>query len=183
MRAYAEETNRLNRERRTSGEATRRDLAGTERAIKEIVHAIEQGGFHRALLDRLTELETRQADLSARLSQAPVELPDIHPNIAEVYRRKIERLSEALGHPDDAIEAAGALREIINRIVITPGKITHGKPRDLHITLHGDLDTILDWATGTEKPCRTNRKVKPAASASRVSVSVEGRACPGHPCL
>jgi hypothetical protein len=128
-------------------------------------------------------LEARQADLNVRLSQAPVDLPDIHPNIAEAYRRKIERLSEALGRPDDALEAAGALREVIDRIVITPGKITHGKARDLHITLHRDLGTILDWTARTEKPCSTNRKAKPAASASQMSVSVKGRACPGHPRL
>lgn len=44
MRAYAQETNRLNRERRTSGETTRRALAYTEKAILEIVRVIEQGG-------------------------------------------------------------------------------------------------------------------------------------------
>jgi site-specific DNA recombinase len=40
MRAYAQETNRLNRERRTSGETTRRELADTEKAINEVVRVI-----------------------------------------------------------------------------------------------------------------------------------------------
>jgi len=35
MRAYAEETNRLNRERRATAEATRRELADTAKAIAE----------------------------------------------------------------------------------------------------------------------------------------------------
>jgi len=74
MRAYAQETNRLNRERRTSGETTRRELADTEKAINEIVRVIEQGGYHRALSARLTELEARQDELNARLSEAPADL-------------------------------------------------------------------------------------------------------------
>lgn len=35
MRAYAEETNRLNRERRASGESNRKELAGTEKKIAD----------------------------------------------------------------------------------------------------------------------------------------------------
>jgi site-specific DNA recombinase len=57
MRAYTQETNRLNRERRSSAESIRRELAESARAIAEIVRVIEQGGWHRALSDRLTELE------------------------------------------------------------------------------------------------------------------------------
>ena len=174
MRAYAQETNRLSRERRSSGEATRCELADTDKAIKEIVLVIEQGGFHRALLDRLTELGARQDDLNARLSQVPVDIPDIHPNIGDIYRRRIERLSDALGHPDDAREAAEALREVIDRIVITPGE----KRGAVNVALHGDLGTILDWIARTGK---TGYKAKADASPTRLSVSVKGRACPGDP--
>ena len=176
MRAYAQETNRLNRERRTSGETTRRALADTAKAIAEIVRVIEQGGYHRALSTRLTELEARQDELNARLSEAPADLPDIHPNIGDIYRRRIERLTEALNHPDDAREAAEALREVIDRIVISPGK----KRGDLQITLHGDLDTIVEWVARTAK---SGYKAKLQAASSRLSVSVKGRARPGHPRL
>lgn len=148
MRAYALETNRLNRERRQSEDATRRELADTTKAIAEIVRVIEQGGYHRALSTRLTELETKQEGLSARLSDVPNATPDIHPNIAETYRRRIERLTAALSHPDDALEAADALREVIDRIVVTPGE-SRG---DDSITLQGELGTILDWIDRSDKP-------------------------------
>ncbi|HVW65636.1 MAG TPA: hypothetical protein VHB01_11540 [Nitrosospira sp.] len=99
MRAYAEETNRLNRERRQTEDAIRRDLAETMKAIAEIVHVIEQGGWHRILSDRLTELETKQDSLTARLSDVLQDVPDIHPGIAETFRRRIKRLTAALNLP------------------------------------------------------------------------------------
>jgi len=169
MRAYAEETNRLNRERRLSVDTTRRELADTENAIREIVRVIEQGGYHRALSGRLTELEVKQDTLNALLSQAPTDLPDIHPNIAETYRRRIERLTAALAHPDDAVEAADAIREVIDRIVITPGAARG----EVQVMLHGDLDTILAWTNRTGKP---GYKPKPDTAPSRLSVSVKTRA-------
>ncbi len=75
-------------------------------------------------------------------------------NIAAVYRRKVERLSEALDRPQERIEAANAIRGAIERIEIVPGE----KWGETHATLHGDLATIVDWTAaggarqGTGKP-------------------------------
>ncbi|WP_440411879.1 recombinase family protein [Neorhizobium petrolearium] len=173
MRAYAQETNRLNRERRSAAENTRRELAVTAKAIAEIVRVIEQGGWHRALSDRLSELETRQDSLTARLSDIPQDVPDLHPGIAETYRRRIERLTETLSHPDQAVEAADAIREVIDRIVVTPGK----KRGSYSITLQGELGTILDWIDRSGKP---GYKPRSDTAQSRLSVSVNARACPEH---
>jgi site-specific DNA recombinase len=110
MRAYAEETNRLNRERRASGDADRKALADIERKLKVIVTAIEDGGYSRPLMGRLRELESKQDGLTERLSLAPVDIPDIHPNVAGIYRRKVERLATALQHPRERDAAAEAIR-------------------------------------------------------------------------
>jgi site-specific DNA recombinase len=48
MRAYAEETNRLNRERRASGEGHRSELAKIQRTLKQMLSAIEEGGHTAA---------------------------------------------------------------------------------------------------------------------------------------
>lgn len=169
MSAYAQETNRLNRERRSAAESTRRELAETVKAIAEIVRVIEQGGWHRALSDRLSELEAKQDSLTARLSDIPRDVPDLHPGIAETYRRRIERLTETLSHPDQALEAAEAIREVIDRIVVTPGD----KRGSYSITLQGELDTILDWVDRSGKP---GYKPKSDTAQSRLSASVDARA-------
>ena len=55
MRAYTQETDRFNRQ-----------LAEAAKAIAEIVRAVEQCGWHRALSDRRTELEAKQDSFTAR---------------------------------------------------------------------------------------------------------------------
>ncbi|MCY4002160.1 MAG: recombinase family protein [Rhodospirillales bacterium] len=142
MKAYAEETNRLNRERRASGATDRKELADIEKKIATMVAVIEDGGYARGMMDRMRELEARQDEIAERLSSAPVDLPDIHPNIAIVYRRKVERLAEALADPRDRDEAADAIRGLVERIVLTPG----AKRGEMNAALHGDLGTILEWA-------------------------------------
>ncbi|ADH88105.1 Resolvase domain protein [Ancylobacter novellus DSM 506] len=180
MRAFAEETNRLNRERRASSESDRQELAQVETAIREIVAVIEQGGFHRALLDRLTVLEAKQAELQESLARAPVDVPDLHPNIAELYRRKVERLSEALDHPEDRYEAIDAIRQLVTRVVLTPG----AKRGEVHAVLHGDIVAIADWVLKeTERPRKAGHPTHRAHALARVSEPVEARAWPGDPRL
>jgi site-specific DNA recombinase len=141
MRAYQEETNRLNREHRQSGGQDRRALEKAEKAIKEIVAAIEDGGYRRALSDRLGDLERERDALKERLTRAPQELPDLHPAIAEIYRRKVSRLAEALTDPDAHHEAGEDVRGLVERVTLTPG----GKRGEMRATLHGDLATIVEW--------------------------------------
>ena len=158
MKAYAEETNRINRERRAAGATDRKELADLGKRIASMIAAIEEGGYVRGMSDRLRELEARQDELGERLATEPADIPDIHPNTAIVYRRKVERLAEALSHPEDRDAAASAIRGLIERIVLTPGE----KWAEMDAVLHGDLGTILEWAgsgtgrkgVGTDTPSR-----------------------------
>ena len=167
MRAYAEETNRLNRERRVGADAARTELVKVERSIASMIAAIEDGLYEPSMKVRMPELERRKAELVALLAQAPVDIPDIHPNAAEIYRKKVERLSEALNKPDDRAEAGEAIRALIEKITLKPGP----NRGEIDATLHGDLGTILAWieAQALGKSPKTNT---PGAGLSGVSVSV-----------
>ena len=103
-----------------------------------MIAAIEEGGYARGMMDRTRELEARQDEIEERLAAGPAHIPDIHPNIAVVCRRKVERLAD----PRDRDEAADAIRGLIERIVLTPSD----KRGEMHAALHGDLGTILEWA-------------------------------------
>ena len=65
-------------------------------------------GYVRGMEDRLRELEACQDELNERLAAAPADLPDIHPSIADIYRRKVARLAEALDHPENRDAVASA---------------------------------------------------------------------------
>ena len=148
VRAWAEETNRLNRERSASSEAERKELADVEKNIEGIVDAIQDGAYSAVLKERLHKLEARKEELTKRLATVPAEIPDIHPNVAGVYRRKVARLANALGKPEERDAAAAAIRGLIDGIVLTPGE----KRGELQVTLRGELGRILEWTgTGAEK--------------------------------
>jgi site-specific DNA recombinase len=104
VRAYAEETNRQNQERRAQAEADRRSLEKINRGVKGILDAIEDGMYQPAMKARMSEREQQKAEIEKRLEDAPADLPDVHPNIAEHYRAKVVRLAETLAEPEANVE-------------------------------------------------------------------------------
>ena len=61
IRAWAEETNRLNRERRAAGEADRRELAAAKKKkMATMIGVIKDGGGVRGMVGRLRELLVRR---------------------------------------------------------------------------------------------------------------------------
>ena len=162
MRAWTEETNRLNRARRASTETDRPEMEAVKKKITAMIDVIEDGGYVQGMIDRPRELKARQDELETRLADAPATLPDIHPNVAGIYRDKVERLAAALDNPGERDEAAVAIRGLIERIVLTPG-VAWG---EMDAKLVGDLGTILEWASAGDKRRRAN------APSPHMSVSV-----------
>jgi hypothetical protein len=98
---------------------------------------------------RLAELERQKAEIEVRLRAGEPELPDVNPNVAELYRRKVKHLAEALADDDPSSqEAAVALRSLIGEVVLTPGE----KRGEVNATLRGELMGILDFTNGGNAP-------------------------------
>jgi len=86
MRAHAEETNRLNRERRTNGEAWAVELEKTGKQIAQIVEAIADGMYHPSMKEKIEKLEARKAELTKLVAELPADLsPDILPSVSAIY--------------------------------------------------------------------------------------------------
>ncbi|NTG25538.1 recombinase family protein [Agrobacterium rhizogenes] len=159
VRAYAEEMNRLNHDRRAQAATDQKALQKIERAIAGIMAAIEDGMYQPSMKARMDDLERQKVEIMARQQEAPADIPDVHPNIANLYRRRVERLTEALNDPDGGRQAAEALRSLIDDIVLTPG----GKRGEVHATLCGELFGILDFVRSEES--RSPGETMPAAIA------------------
>jgi site-specific DNA recombinase len=165
MRAYAEEMNRLHRDRYSAQAEDRRELGKIRKAIASIVTAIENGEYSRTLGDRLRGLEEQEDALNARLSLSAPRRPALHPNIGGIYRQRVARLRSALDTPESHSEAADAIRELIERITLKPGA---GRGQ-VDVVVQGDLGVILNWLEQRSSGQNTNT---PGAKASGVSLRV-----------
>jgi hypothetical protein len=95
----------------------------------------------------------RQDDLDRERATVgkPEVLPALHPNLAQVYRRKVEALEQELAEPLVAAAAAAALRSLIDAIIIHPGD----HRGETSIELRGDLAAFMHCQT-----VRTTRQAK-----------------------
>lgn len=107
---FTETWNRLQAEASAGLTSKRQELARAEQQIGRAVDAILEGAAPAALRERLATLEARKADLERELATTAAPAPRLHPNLAEVYRRKVAELSEALSS-DDGAEA----RELVSK--------------------------------------------------------------------
>ena len=167
MRAYAEETNRLNRERRSSGDAWKAELVKIEKQIRGIIEAIKAGMFHESMKAEMDTLEARKTELNALLADAPEDTPDILPSASAIYAKKVSALTKVLNRKEERQEAAETLRGLIEKISLTPGP----ERGEIYATLHGELGTILNW-TERQALGNTTKTTKPAADATGLSLSV-----------
>ncbi|WP_186820014.1 recombinase family protein, partial [Acidomonas methanolica] len=161
MRAYAEETNRLNRERRSNGDAWKVELVKIQKQIRGIIEAIKEGMFHPSMKGEMDALEARKAELTELLADIPEDTPDILPSASAIYAKKVAALTTALARPDERPQAAAALRMLIEKIVLTPGP----ERGEVFAKLHGDLATILEW-TERQAVGTAGKTTKPAVGAA-----------------
>jgi hypothetical protein len=103
-------------------------------------------GDYAEMKARLTAALAERAEIDRRLEDADVAPAVVlHPNLAESYRRKVEKLADTLNAPDlEAGEARLALRNLVEQITAEP----RAEGRGLDLLVHGRLAQILHIANG-----------------------------------
>jgi site-specific DNA recombinase len=163
------ELRRLTADSAAERNSAQRMLAEADRKIASIVKAIEDGAYTPALKDRLAALERQKAEAAAKLAATKTQpVPRLHPNLSALYKAKLEQLGAALNDPGIAPEAGEVMRDLIERIVLTPIDGT------LKVELYGDLARLMAFAEGTER--KTNDP-GPGGSGSLLSVVAGTRNC------
>jgi DNA invertase Pin-like site-specific DNA recombinase/HPt (histidine-containing phosphotransfer) domain-containing protein len=116
-------TQEINSGRAAADQARKRqeqELAGITRKLDGLIEAIAEGFRAEGLQQKLTEFEARKIELVGLLAgpaAAPIRL---HPNLAEVYRRKVCELEVALADPEIRDEALAILRPLIDKAMLHP---------------------------------------------------------------
>ena len=98
---YVIEMNLANRNALSRRSKLEMELARVDRRIRTMVETIADTGGSRTLVEELRAIERKQDQLRDEIVAAgtPEVLPALHPNLAQVYRQKVERLEEALRDP------------------------------------------------------------------------------------
>ncbi len=87
-------------------------------------------------------LEEKKRDLKQTLGAPLATNVRLHPNLAEIYRGKVEELRTALNNPETRDEAVSILRGLIDEIRLVP--------EDGHLRIHlvGQLAALFTLAQG-----------------------------------
>ena len=123
----AEFKRELTRLRKQSHGASRRllkDLQQVERGIKRCLDFITGGdGDPGSVRDQLRGLEARKREIDAGLkTQRGEGEVAIHPNLPDLYRRKVTRLQQVLADEAARPQVVEIIRSLIDRIEVHPGK-------------------------------------------------------------
>ncbi len=136
---FTAEWNRLAAESNADRAHDQSRLTTIERKIGKIIEAVMEGFRTEELKQQLETLSQQKAQLQARLSAPASTAPSIHPNLAELYRQRVETLQAALASADGNNSAVlEALRDLIERVDVGLG--TQGEPE---IILTGALAAMV----------------------------------------
>lgn len=142
--AFRDEIERLRRTRTNREEQLSKDLAKVERAIARCLAFITEGdGDPSSVAPALKDLEARKRDIQAQLDiGVRSKVVEIHPNVAELYRRKVNALQHLLTDESTRTEAMDIVRTLIERIEVRAGT----KRGSCDVVLVGALAQMLEFA-------------------------------------
>ncbi len=149
IRTFEAELTNYQREQVNTEQRLRDRLGEVQRKNRRIVDAIGNGAYATSLNQKLHDLEAEETRLNAELTASATSVAParLHPNAADLYRAKVADLETSLNAPEIRLEAAEALRGLIERIVLTPDPAA---PDGMAAELYGDLAEILLLASDPE---------------------------------
>ena len=144
---FTQEWNKEQGARDAEQTGKRDELKRVNRKIGNLVDAIAENGSSAALQTRLKEQEGRKLALEGELAVAEAPAPRLMPNLAELYRAKVESLQDAL-EADDADAARARIRSLVEEIRLVPAPTDPNAP--LTIEVRGQLAAMLALGSGED---------------------------------
>ncbi|PHR93398.1 MAG: resolvase [Robiginitomaculum sp.] len=138
---YTAHINKIRMERNSSLTNYRNEFDRNEREIEKLLNAIATGIDPLRVKDKINSLSERCKELENYLDtteEAPVL---IHPNMAHRFHVEVQNLIKSLNDPEHRDESASLIRELIEKIVLTPNEDKSALVIDLYGNLAGILQT------------------------------------------
>ncbi|MFD0986227.1 recombinase family protein [Methyloligella solikamskensis] len=149
---YTRHMNKLRIEATSQLAGYQAELSKVTRNTDRLIDAITDGVPASQVKERMLNLERRKAELQRLIDETEEPPALLHPNMAEHYRKEVDRLHDALADEDHRHEAVAIIRDLVDKIVLHPQP--EGSKTTMAIDLHGDLAGILSLAAETKKPPR-----------------------------
>jgi len=109
---------------------------------------INGDGAMDTVRQKLSDLEHSKANILRLMDQdTPPTKVESHPNIGQLYQRRVEQLSHLLDDDSSPQEAVTIIRSLIDQIEITPGE----KRGDSQVQLVDGLAAILELAVSGQQ--------------------------------
>ena len=147
--AFHDEIVKLRHERNSDRRSKEKELAKVQRSIDRCLSFIIDGdGPMDAVREKLRQLELTKSTMEKSMEHdvQPNNI-EMHPNIGQLYQRKISEISHLLSDQASREEAISLIRSLIERIDITPGE-KRGQPQ---VQLIGGLAAILEFAVAKQQ--------------------------------
>ncbi len=139
------------------------ELRAVTAKLEGIYDAVADGLRTPGLLAKIEALEIRQAELEARL-EAPAPSPvRLHPNLAELYRKKAAALFESLAGLLIRDEAIDLLRGLIDQVQLSFGE------EGWAAELQGEINSLVALGMQNEKAPRPGLRAEALCSAKVVA--------------
>ena len=141
IRAFTAEMNAHRGDRSAERRQQEAERATLKRKLDGLYDAIAEGLRTPGLKDRLEDLESRLAALDDALAAPPTSPVRLHPNLSELYRRKVTELAATLNDPAIRTPALETVRGLIERVTV------HMDDSDaVTLELDGALTAMLELA-------------------------------------
>jgi site-specific DNA recombinase len=141
---FKRELARLRKEHHGAERRLVKELQQVERGIKRCLDFITGGdGDPGSVRGQLLQLEVRKREISIdlKVQQGNTEIA-IHPNLPDLYRRKVAKLQQVFTDEATRPQAVETIRSLIDRIEVHPGQ----KRGHCEIVVVGALAQILAFA-------------------------------------
>ncbi|MFT8947979.1 MAG: recombinase family protein [Acetobacter aceti] len=140
---FTREVNRLRMELGADLAAMRNEIPRIDRELDKLLNLIlasDDIEASKRIMKKMTTLEARKEELEQKVANTEEPPPLLHPNMAEIYQKRIASLYESLQAEETKTEAAERLRTLVSQITLQPAD------GELTIILRGDLAAILQFA-------------------------------------
>jgi site-specific DNA recombinase len=147
IRTFNDEVNRTRRDCDHRRHGLQREQKDLERRIDTLLDAFASGALKGASVQaKLAALEARQGEVDKELGGLSAEPVRIHPNLADLYRRKVEALQGLLESDATRTEAVEIIRSLVEQVIFRPTP-----EAGLEVELVGDIAGMVHLAQNSNE--------------------------------